>query len=227
MEVSVTRNAAVPAFAVTVDELEELYAVLCKDFPNSETTATRIEITEDNIDYNFSSFDDLRDNYDFANSVTDFRLTIESLERSVEIGRPLVSFTGIRAEVSAQSDSIAWCDGVVSSVTQLLKRKRVWYHLILRTPSVILMFAATSIAVAYGYSTYVPAEYNLDFMAVPIGVTAGFALLAMRPKHMSVATLRDEIKPSAFPTIPLIQLVISFALLLAAIVNIVLHLCSL
>ena len=223
MKISVIRDAAVSAFAVTVDELEELHDSLCREFPDHEPTDTRIEITEDEVEYDFSSFDDLRENYHFEKSVTDFRLKIDSLERSVEIGKPLISFTGIQAEVSTQSDSVAWCNGVVSLTTLYLKRKRVWYHGLLRTRSVVVMFAATSIAVAYGYSKYVPVEYNLGFLAVPVGVIAGLVLLALRPKKMSVATLRDDINRPTFPTIPLIQLAISFALLVAAVVNIVLH----
>ena len=227
MKTSVMRDANVPAFSVTVDELAELHDSLCKQFPDDEPNDTRIEITDGDVDYDFSSFDDLRESYNFAKSVTNFRLRIDSLERSIEMGKPYISFTGIQVEVSAQSDSVAWCDGVISLATLYLKKKRVWYHGLLRTRSVVLMFAATSIAVAYGYSKYVPVEYNLDFMAVPIGVMAGIALLALRPKKMSVATLRDRIKPTSFPIIPLIQLVISFALLVATAINIVLHIRSL
>ena len=227
MKISVMRDAAVSAFAVTVDELAELHASLCREFPDDEPTDTRIEITEGDVDYDFSSFDDLRMNYNFDKSVTDFRLKIDSLERSVEIGKPIMSFTGIQAEVSVRSDSVAWCDGIISSATLYLKNKRVWYHGLLRTRSVVMMFAATSIAVAYGYSKYVPVEYNLDFLAVPVGVIAGFVLLGLRPKKMSVATLRDDIKRPGFPIIPFIQLAISFALLIAAVTNIVLHLRSL
>ena len=227
MKISVMRDAAVSAFAVTVDELAELHDSFCKEFPEDEPTDTRIEITEGDVDYDFSSFDDLRANYDLKESVTDFRMKIDSLERSVEIGKPLISLTGIQAEVSAQSDSVAWCDGVISLAAIYLKKRRVWYHGLLRTRSVVLMFAATSIAVAYGYSTYIPTEYNLDFLAVPVGVIAGLVLLALRPKKMSVATLLGDVKPPSFPTIPLIQLAISFALLVAATINIILHLNSL
>ena len=227
MKISVMRDATVSAFAVTVDELAELHGALCKEFPDDELTDTRIEITDDDVDYDFSSFDDLRENYPFEKSVTDFRLEITSLERSIEIGKPLISFTGVQVEVSARSDSVAWCDGVISLATFYLKKKRVWYHRLLRTRSVVLMFTATSIAVAYGYSRYVPVEYNLDFLAVPVGVMAGLVLLALRPKKMSVATLREGVKRPSFPTIPLIQLAISIALLLAAIFNIVLRIRSL
>lgn len=227
MKISVMRDAAVSAFAVTVDELEELHNSLCREFPDGEPTDSWIEIREGDVDYDFSSFDDLRENYNLEKSVTDFRMKIDSLERSVEIGKPLISLTGIQAEVSAQSDSVAWCDGVISLATLYLKKKRVWYHGLLRTRYVVTMFAATSIAVAYGYSKHIPVEYNLDFLAVPIGVTAGLVLLALRPKKMSVATLRDDIKQPSFPTIPLIQLTISFALLVAAVINIVLHIRSL
>ena len=226
MKISVIRDTTVSAFAVTVDELAELHDVLRNEFPVDEPTDTRIEITDASIDYEFSSFDDLREHYNFENSVTDFRLEISSLERSIEIGKPFISFTGIQVEVSARSDSVAWCDGVNSVTALFLKRKRVWYHSLLRTRSVVLMFAATSIAVAYGYSKYIPIEYNLDFLAVPVGVMAGLALLALRPKKMSVATLRDSVGPTRFPTIPLIQLAVSFALLLAAVVNIILHIRS-
>ena len=112
MKTSVMRDANVPAFSVTVDELAELHDSLCKQFPDNEPTDTRIEITDGDVDYDFSSFDDLRENYNFAKSVTDFRLRIDSLERSIEMGKPYISFTGIQVEVSAQSDSVAWCDGV-------------------------------------------------------------------------------------------------------------------
>ena len=227
MKISVMRDATVPAFSVTIDELAELHDSLRQEFPDDEPTDTLIEISDGDADYDFSSFDDLRENYHFAKAVTDFRLRIDSLERSMEVGKPYISFTGIQVEVGARSDSVAWCDGVISLATLYLKKKRVWYHGLLRTRSVILMFAATSIAVAYGYSKYIPVGYNLDFMAVPIGVMAGIALLALRPKKMSVATLRDGIKPTSFPTMPLIQLVISFALLVAAVINIVLHIRSL
>lgn len=221
------RDAAVSAFAVTVDELAELHDSLCREFPDDERTDTQIEIAEGDVDYEFFSFDDLRGNYSFDGAVTDFRLKVESLERSVGIGKPLISLTNIQAEVSAQSDSVAWCDGVISLATLYLKKKRVWYHWLLQTRSVVLMFSATSIAVAYGYSKYVPVEYNLDFLAVPIGVIAGLVLLALRPKKMSVASLRNDVKRPAFPTIPIFQLAISFALLVAAIINIILHLNSL
>ena len=227
LKISVMRDATVAAFAVTVDELAELHDSLCEEFPEDEPTDTGIEITDDDIEYDFFSFDDLRENYNFEKSVIDFRLTISSLERSIEIGKPFISFTGIQVEISARSDSVAWCDGVNSLATLYLQKKRVWYHGLLRTRSVVLMFTATSIAIAYGYSKYVPVEYNLDFLAVPIGIMAGIALLALRPKKMSVATLRDGVTRPSFPAIPLIQLAISVALLLAAVFNIVLHIRSL
>ena len=84
------RDAAVSAFAVTVDELAELHVSLCRAFPDDEPTDTIIEITEGDVDYEFSSFDDLRENYNFDGTVTDFRLKVESLERSVGIGKPLI-----------------------------------------------------------------------------------------------------------------------------------------
>ena len=93
MQISVLRDATVPAFSVTIDELAELRDSLCQEFPDDEPTDTRIEISDGDVDYDFSSFDDLRENYHFAKAVTDFRLKIESLERSIEVGKPYISFS--------------------------------------------------------------------------------------------------------------------------------------
>ena len=227
MIISVMRDATVSAFAVTIDELEELHDTLRQEFPEPELTETRIEISEDGVDYDFPSFEDLRENYNFQKPVTDFRLEINSLGRSITVGKPIISLTGVQAEISTQSDSVAWCDGIISLTTMQLKKKRVWYHSLLRTRSVVLMFAATTIAVSYGYSKYIPADYNLDFMALPVGVLAGIVLMALRPKKMSAATLLTRANRPDFPTIPVIQLTISLALLLVAVVGIILQIRSL
>ena len=226
MIISVMRDRTVSAFAVTVDELVELYNALCKEFPDEELTHISIEISEGDIDYEFSSFEDLRNNYKFERSVTDFRLTIQSTQRSIEIGQPLLRFTGIQAKVSAQSDSAAWCDGVISLASDYLKKKRVWYHVILKTRFVMYMFIVTSLAVAYGYSKYIPPEFNLEFLAVPVGVICGLILLSLRPKKMAATTLHIYGKHSDFPTIPILQLVISIFLLITSVYSIILEIGS-
>ena len=125
MIISVMRDATVSAFAVTIDELEELHDTLRQEFPEPKLTETRIEISEDGVDYDFPSFEDLRENYNFQKPVTDFRLEINSLGRSITVGKPIISLTGVQAEISTQSDSVAWCDGIISLTTMQLKKKRV------------------------------------------------------------------------------------------------------
>ena len=222
MKTSVSRDAAVPAFAISLDELEQLHDTICKEFPDGEETRTEIDIEYEGIEYEFSSFPDLRNNYLFNESISDFRMRISSLVRSVDIGKPLFALAGGQVEVSARSETVVWCEGIVSLAKEFLTQRRVWYHGLVRTKSVIAMFAITSIAAAYWYSRVVPEVYGFDFLAVPVGIIFGLSLFVFRPKQMTVASLSDSKSPP-LPMTSVFQLVITVLSLIASMVSILLQ----
>ena len=227
METSSTRDARISAFAITIDQLARLHGLLIAEFPDTEDVSTTIDIDRDNIDYTFSSLDDLRENYVFGKAVTDFRFEIRSENRSVEIGKPWISLAGAQVEVTAQSATPVWATGVVALAVRHLSRHRVWYHWMFRTGTLVTAFLVTSIAAGFAFTRFVPVPYGFDFLALPVALFAGFALFGLKPKRLSVCSLSAEPVRPRLPKVVLLQIVGAVLTLLAALIGLMSHLAPL
>ena len=225
MKTSFSRDARISAFAITIDQLAGLHDLLIAEFPDTEDVSTSIDIDHDNIDYTFSSLDDLRENYVFGEAVTDFRIEIRSENRSVEIGKPWISLAGAQVEVTAQSATPVWATGVVALAVRHLSRHRVWYHWMFRSGTLVTAFLVTSIAAGFAFTRFVPVPYGFDFLALPVALFAGFApfLFGLKPKRLSVCSLSTESVRPRLPKVVLIQIVGAALTLLAALFSLMSH----
>ena len=221
MRTSATRDARVSAFAITIDQLVLLHDLLVAEFPENEEPGTTIDVDHDRMNYTFSSLEDLRENYAFEEAITDFRIDIRSLDRAVEIGKPWISLAGAQVEVTAQSASSVWATGMVALATRLLAPHRVWYHWMFRTGTLVAAFIVTGIAAGFAFTRFVPVPYGFDFLALPVGLLAGFGLFGLKPKRMRVCSLSAEQVRPRLPKVVLLQIVVAALTLLAALIGLI------
>ena len=194
MEVTTRKTRKIPPFAVTVKELEELHGMLMEEFPQNEqiSTTISIDVTADDKEYKFDSFTDLKQNYHFQEGVTEFSMEMSCDDYSVEISKEWIALGVRQVEVSATAPSVGWCAGVNEVATQCLKKHRVWYHWVLGSPVVELGLLTTVLSTSVLFTYLIPAEWRLDFLAFPAGLTAGGILVKMRPRKMATATLKED-----------------------------------
>ena len=194
MEVTIRKTRKIPPFAITVAELEELHGKLTAEFHNNGEirTTISIEIPAEEKEYRFESFEDLRENYQFEKGVTEFSIRMECGDYSLDIDKEWIALGARQAEVSATSPRLAWCIGINEEVVQYLKKHYVWYHWILRSPVVELGLIITVLSISILFSYFIPSEWRLDFLALPVGLMGGIVLANLRPRKMATATLKKE-----------------------------------
>jgi len=148
MKKRVSREKRLPAYRLDLAALEALIAKLIPEFGQEPRVRVHIELK--NAQYDFSSVDEIRACTDLPSEVVDFRLSVGDSSYEKDCTVRSGGFFNSGPKVMAESDSEAWCAGVVEIVVTFITTNRRWYSAITGWPIYIiaifspLLFSALS-----------------------------------------------------------------------------------
>jgi hypothetical protein len=131
MKREVRREAKLPAFSITLAELELLWGKLVALFDTPEGIYAMIDVTLPSEQLEFRNVEELRNYNALPSQITSFWISLSKGERSVNIR--MGSFL-IRPEVSAKAESEVWCAGAVECVMTFAHAHKLWYNWFLAVP---------------------------------------------------------------------------------------------
>ena len=133
MKREVERERELPAFSLTVGELEALWqrlATLFNDDPSDLLSFIDVRLPSEQLQ--FASVEELRQYEHLPHQITDFTVTLFKNERSIIIfsGRLLTA----KAKVRARSETEAWCAGAIDTVYSFIQTHKLWYNWFVSAP---------------------------------------------------------------------------------------------
>lgn len=138
MKREVERERELPAFSVTVGELEVLWQRLALLFDDPSNLYASIDVRLPSEQLEFANVEELRQYEHLPPQITDFTIRLSQKGRSVRIrsGRLLTA----KANVSATSETEAWCAGAIDTVYSFLQSHKLWYSWFVSAPIGWLLF---------------------------------------------------------------------------------------
>ncbi|MDO9365229.1 MAG: hypothetical protein Q7T58_02645 [Methylotenera sp.] len=136
MKKRVSREKRLPAFRLDLAAFEALIGKLIPEF--GEDPKVRVHIELKNTQYDFSSVDEIRACSDLPSEVVDFRLTVGDSSYTKDCTVRSGGIFSSAPKVMAESDSEAWCAGVVEIVVTFISSNRRWYSGITGWPIYII-----------------------------------------------------------------------------------------
>jgi hypothetical protein len=122
MQRQVERKRQLPAFTLSLGELEVLWSRVIERFDASADVYASITINLPLETLSFSNPEELRQYSALPSVITNFRIYFsDSLRRNISISSGLSSSWQTRYSVRAAAESEAWCAGAVETVASFLK----------------------------------------------------------------------------------------------------------
>lgn len=131
MRREVRREAKLPAFSLTLVELELLWSRLTALFDTPEGIYGTIDITLPSEQLEFRSVEELKNYNALPPQITRFWIRLAKGERNVNIR--MGQFLS-RPEVSAHAETEVWCAGAIECVTTFTRAHKLWYSWFLAMP---------------------------------------------------------------------------------------------
>lgn len=138
MKREVERERELPAFSLTVGELEVLWQRLAKLFDDPADLHASIDVRLPLEQLEFANVEELRQYEHLPPQITNFTVRLFKQERSIRIhsGRLLTA----KAKVSATSETEAWCAGAIDTVYSFVQSHKLWYSWFVSAPIGWLLF---------------------------------------------------------------------------------------
>lgn len=138
MKREVERERELPAFSLTVGELEALCQRLATLFNDPTLLHTSIDVRLPSERLEFASVEELRQYEHLPHQITDFTVTLFKNQRSIILssGRLLTA----KAKVRARSETEAWCAGAIDTVYSFMQTHKLWYNWFVSAPIGWLLF---------------------------------------------------------------------------------------
>jgi hypothetical protein len=143
----VERERKLPAFSLSIGELEALWVRLTALFDDPDNIFTSVVIRLPSEELKFKNLEELRQYLGLPSRVTNFYIWLAQKERHIAIRSQRQ--WGVRARVSATAEAEAWCAGAVETVFSFVQSHKLWYSWFLSTPvflALILMAIAPTVA---------------------------------------------------------------------------------
>ena len=132
MKKEVQRERELPAFVLTVGELETLWLRLSALFDNSENIHASITVQLPSEILDFENIQELQQYNQLPARITNFTVRLIQNEFCVTIySRRLINS---KARVSATSGSEAWCAGAIETVYSFVQSHKLWYSWFVSAP---------------------------------------------------------------------------------------------
>jgi len=132
MKREVEREKELPAFSLTLGELEVLWQRITALFDDHSDIYASIDVCFPSEQLEFENVEELRHYENLPAQITDFTVRLARKGRSVRIrsGRLL---TG-KAKVTATSETEAWCAGAIDTVHSFVQSRKLWYSWFVSAP---------------------------------------------------------------------------------------------
>ena len=143
----VERKKKLPAFSISLADLEVLFNKVSALFENREKIYFNITIALPNEKLEFDNLQELKNYNSLNGKITNFRIFLRQERKKI-----YVSTSSYFSEAYATSDSEAWCSSAVETIYMFLQNKKVWYHwiasarlgfilvILLNFPGIIFLF---------------------------------------------------------------------------------------
>ena len=132
MKKQVNRKRKLPAFSLSIGELEVLWSRLKKLFDDPADIYARIDFRLPSEQLEFANFEELKQYPHPPSRVANFDICLSQNERRITIRSQWL--LGSRATVSATAESEAWCAGAIETVLSFVQSYKLWYSWFLSTP---------------------------------------------------------------------------------------------
>ena len=158
MKREVSREKALPAFALEIGDLELLSGRLLALFDKPDDVYGSIDITLPSESLEFKNINELKEYSALRGRITKFDFQLSQDGRRVSVRSS--SFLGSRPEVRASADSEAWCAGAIETVYSFMQANKLWYSWFVSAPIgwMFLVFANIPIIA----SLFLPKGQSLD-----------------------------------------------------------------
>ncbi|OYY95352.1 MAG: hypothetical protein B7Y41_02295 [Hydrogenophilales bacterium 28-61-23] len=133
MKREVERERELPAFSLSIGELEALWARLAALFDDPADIYSSIDVRLPGEQIEFASLEELKQYAALPPRITSFYIRLRKGERRVSI-RSGKYWATTNAKVSASSETEAWCAGAIETVYSFVQSHKVWYHWFLSAP---------------------------------------------------------------------------------------------
>jgi hypothetical protein len=166
----VNRERKLPAFSLSIGELEVLWSRLRKLFDDPADIYARIQIRLPLEQLEFANFEELKQYPHLPSRVTNFDIWLSQKERHITIRSQWRS--GFRTRVSATAETEAWSGGAIETVFSFMQSHKLWYSWFLSTP----VFWALILIVAIAPMLFLIAYDNppVATAVIPKGVVIGW-----------------------------------------------------
>ena len=215
MKREVSRKKVLPAFSITVGDLDALWTRLAALFEKPEDVYARLDVDQPSEKLEFKSIEDLKQYPRVRGRLTKFSLWLSQGDRRVVVDSSTLLRS--RREVRATAESEAWCAGAIETAYSFLQSNRLWYAWFLTAPIgwllLVLLYTPT---LAYLVMPKGQLLSKAVFLAW-LGVTLTFSLLyfakaRLLPGGILVVTQEDSFLRRHTSEITLVVAILSLLL---------------
>lgn len=143
MKREVVRHRKIPAFSISIGELEALWNRLTPLFEDPDIRSS-IEITLKGETLKFSDIKELKEYSDLKGKIKEFSIYLSTRTLSEADRRIAIRAYNIldpHAEITASAETEAWCAGAIETTYSFLQSYKVWYHWFVAAPIGWILFA--------------------------------------------------------------------------------------
>jgi len=190
MKREIERVRELPAFSLSLGELETLWSRLLGLFNDSETLYTSIDIKLPLEKLEFSNIEELKEYKLLPPNVTNFSIVLSQKNRRVSL-RVEDCVYSRKAQVRASSETEAWCAGAIDTFYTFIQSHKLWYNWFISAPIGWLIIASISIPELLLF--FVFKGYQIDRTIVFSWITTLIVLISLyffREKLLPAGILR-------------------------------------
>lgn len=168
----VNRERKLPAFSLSVGELEVLWSRLAALFNDSVELYASIDIRLPSEQLEFSNIEELRQYERLPARVTNFTVTLAQKGCRITIRSGMLF---AKAQVDATSETEAWCAGAIDTVYSFVQSHKLWYNWFVSAPIGWVLVIVANIPSAV--MTFMPKGVERVFMFGWLGALLTMSLL--------------------------------------------------
>jgi hypothetical protein len=140
MKREVEREIRLPAFALSLGELELLWKRMGEVFTGDDKVRKSLSFSIPNESLEFDSIDELRAYPALRGQVTNFSVSMSRGTESITVKTG--GFFSVVPILKVRGHTDLWCASAVEAVLGVINRNRTWYWWLLRLPFTLLFFLA-------------------------------------------------------------------------------------
>ena len=151
MKRKVEREQQLPAYSLTLAQLEALTERLRTLFPKPEEVILNVDVKLRSEKLTFESIDELKAYSQLTGNVTQFSVWLSDSPHQIWMSTADMIFDN-RTKVRAYGENEAWCAGAIETVQSFIQTRKLWYH----------WFVAAPVGWALTAAVYLPTFYFLS-----------------------------------------------------------------